>query len=331
MILLAGDVGGTNTRLLLAERIAAVTKVLFEKDYSSLDYADFYSVLRKFLRDSNVALPIDGACIGLAGPVEGETASVTNLPWVIEKQKLSDLLITPNVALMNDFVAVSHGVSLLEENDFITIQHGTKPRDRDHRLNSVIIGAGTGLGVSCKTWVDNHYHIVSSETGHTDFSPANELQAELLIWLQKKYAQVNLESLLSGRGFKTIYEFLRDVKNIPESYAIKAAIDSGNVAKTITDNALQHSDELCEKTLDCFVQIYGTAAGNAALNYYPVDEVYIAGGIAPKIKEKINSSLFLDAFNQKGLMTSNMKKISIKLITQDRVGLYGALSTLYKL
>ena len=328
-ILLAGDVGGTNTRLLLTEYAGEVSKVIFENDYASLEYAEFYDVLERFLQDSACSLPIDAACFGVAGPVKDNESSVTNLPWVIKAKKICDILNTSAVTLINDFVAVSYGVSVLEAKDVIDIQCAGTPTDANSHPTSVLIGAGTGLGVSCRLWANDHYQIISSEAGHTNFSPATHLQTELLMWLQKTYSYVSLESILSGRGFETIYTFLRDVKKIPESSVVRESMNSGNPAKIITDAALTHKDELCDKTLELFIQIYGSAAGNSALNYYSVDEVFIAGGIAPKIKQQINSRLFIDAFNQKGLMTSNMKKINIKLIMQDKVGLYGALSILY--
>jgi len=329
MTLLAGDVGGTNTRLLLVEYTGGVVNVLFEKDYASLAYVDFYEILRQFLQESNCPHQVDAACFGVAGPVKDNMARVTNLPWEIKTKDLCELLGTSTVSLINDFVAVSHGISVLKDQDVINIQRVNQSAAVNSHPTSVIMGAGTGLGVACRIWVHDHYHIVSSETGHTDFAPSTQLQTELLNWLQKTHTHVSLESLLSGRGFETIYSFLRDIKSISESLLIRESINAGNPAKVITDAALLQDDELCVATVELFVQIYGSAAGNAALHYYPVDEVLIAGGIAPKIKALLHSPLFIDAFNQKGLMTSNMQKIAIKLITQDRLGLHGALSTLY--
>lgn len=98
-------------------------------------------------------------------------------------------------------------------------------------------------------------------------------------------------------------------------------------AQVITEYALSSRDALCQKALECFIDIYGAAAGNAALSFYLVEEVYIAGGIATKIKDKLKEQRFRDAFTNKGLMSSNMKKIKIKikLIQQESIGLYGAL------
>ena len=329
MILLAGDVGGTNTRLLLVNYLAPVSNVLFEKDYVSSDFSDLYALLNKFIEEADSLYTIDAACFGVAGPVSNNEARVTNLPWIIKSQEIKGAFNISNVSLINDFVAVSQGVSLLKDKDVHTIQLGNYSEKNIIHPTSVIIGAGTGLGVACRTWVNDHYHIISSETGHTNFSPSSLLQTELLIWLQQTQAQVSLESVLSGRGFKTLYTFLRDIKKIPESAQIKESIDIGNPAQVITDAALMRDDELSVMTVELFVEIYGSAAGNSALNYYLVDEVLIAGGIAPKIKDLICSSLFINAFNQKGLMADNMQKIAIRLITQERLGLHGALSTLY--
>jgi len=326
MIILAGDIGGTNTRLLLAESNGAGINVLYRKDYASQEYADFYEVLLKFIEETNNLLLIDAVCIGVAGPVTGNQVSVTNLPWVIKEKIISDVLKAPNVKLINDFFAVSYGVGNLSEKDFILIQQGMQRSDEHVPLSSVVIGAGTGLGVSCRFWANDRYHIISSEMGHIGFAPENELQSRLLIWLQQKFTHVSLEELLSGRGFEVIYRFLHQETGIKESKEIREQFTRQNIAQVISNAALANSDELCVRTLQCFVEIYGAAAGNAALSYYPVGEVYIAGGIAPIIREKIQSSLFIEAFNGKAMMSSNMKKIAIKLIVQEDIGLYGALA-----
>ena len=137
---------------------------------------------------------------------------------------------------------------------------------------------------------------------------------------------MKLEMVLSGRGIVNIYHFLHQVCGVTESPKIKQAMLESEPAQVISEAALAGKDELCQKTLDCFVDIYGSAAGNAALNYYPVSQVYIAGGIAAKIKDQITGHRFIDAFINKGLMSANMEKITIKLVTEEKVGLYGAMS-----
>lgn len=323
MIFLAADVGGTNTRLILADYSGAHRTTLYEKKYPSEQYYDFYEIVALFLKESNITAPLDAACIAVAGPVKNAEASVTNLPWNITEKALKKILQTQKVKLINDFAAVSYGVSELKGDEVEIIQQG-KPAFESNP-SAVIIGAGTGLGVSHRVWIHDRYHVLTSEAGHTAFAPQDKLQTRLLNYMQKESAYVSLENVLSGRGFQHIYHFLQHELSLDESAEIKHLFEQQDPAQVITQAAMLKKDELCEKTVELFISIYGAAAGNAALYYYPVDEVYIAGGIAPKINLSLNSETFVSALTTKGLMSENMQILSVKLINQDAVGLSGAL------
>ena len=326
MRILAGDIGGTNTRLILAEAADKGRHILAENIYPSAEYSGLAQVIAQFLSENNQTALIDAACFAVAGPVKSGVVSVTNLPWVISEEILKDVLHTNTVNLINDFVAVSYGISELRDEDILFFQKGITVNNRLVNPSAAIIGAGTGLGVSHRVWLNGEYHVLPSEAGHTGFAPENDQQSGLLSWLQKKNTHVSLEMILSGKGLLTIYEYLRDVSALPESVETIEAMKRSDPAQVITGLALTNTDELCQKALDCFIDIYGAAAGNTALYYYPVDELYIAGGIAVKIKDRLQGRRFIDAFSNKGLMSSNMKELTIKLIVQDRVGLYGALA-----
>ena len=326
MKILAGDIGGTNTRLICADVSGNETRVLAENTYFSSDYSSLDQIIHRFLSEYNLLTAVNAACFAVAGPVKSGIAAVTNLPWVISEQELSKSFHIPYIKLVNDFVAVTYGLSELKDTDFLVLQQPIAKDEELHNPSAAIIGAGTGLGVSHRVWLNNQYHAFSSEAGHVGFAPENEQQSELLRWLQKKHGHVSLETLLSGKGLAIIYNFLRDIVGIQELQEILKAMTNGDPAQIITESAISGIDALCEKTLECFIDIYGSAAGNIALHYYPVDEVYIAGGIANKIKPLMSNQRFIKAFTNKGAMTSNMKGIYLKLITQEKVGLYGALS-----
>jgi glucokinase len=328
MLVLVGDIGGTQSRLLLAKVKGSDWELVTEQTYLSAEYQDLIQVIKTFLEQNNIISPIDAACFAVAGPVISGSASITNLPWLVNEKKLSDMLHTPRVKLINDFIAVAYGISELQDKDVLILQQGISEQKKNLPTDAVVIGAGTGLGVAHLAWLNDHYDAFSSEVGHAGFAPANKQQTELLTWLQKDHSHVSLEMVLSGRGLVNIYCFLHQVCGITESPKIKQAMLESEPAQVISEAALAGKDELCQKTLDCFVDIYGSAAGNAALNYYPVSHVYIAGGIAAKIKDQIISRRFIDAFINKGLMSANMEKITIKLITEEKVGLYGALTNI---
>lgn len=325
MHILSGDIGGTNARLIFAKFDANYSDIVAEKNYSSADFSDLIQLIDRFLSEHGITTPIDAACFAIAGPVEFGVATVTNLPWVISEQRLSQHLRTPRVKLINDLVAAAYGIAETQEADALMLQQGVAHDKALLNHDAVIIAAGTGFGVAHLVWLNDHYQAYSSETGHIGFAPENSQQNKLLAWLLKKHSHVSLEMLLSGRGLVTIYHFLHEVIGLAESSAINKAMLESDPAQVITENALIDNDLLCQKTLEMFIDIYGAAAGNAALQYYPIGTLYIAGGIAPKIKDKIMGQRFTDAFINKGLMSSNMKKITIKLLMQDKVNLHGAL------
>lgn len=322
MFVLAGDIGGTNARLICSEVTALGINTIAEVSYLSADYKQFYDVLDQFLTDINLDLTVGSACFAIAGPVETGEVSVTNLPWVISEKVLKNKLNTRHVKLINDFIAVAHGVITLEEKDFLIIQKG---EDSFHK-DAVVLGAGTGLGASHIVYRNNEYEPLASEAGQVSFSPQSARQCILMSWLWRTNQYISLESILSGQGLSLIYQFLHEVENIPESEEIYSQFSVADPAEVITKGALQGKDELCNKTLQMFINIYGAAASNIILHYYPVSTLYIAGGIAPKIKDKMIDGAFLKSFNNKGLMTSKMKKITIKLVCQEKAGLFGALA-----
>jgi len=319
---LAGDIGGTHTRLILAEYNANDRKILCEEHYLSVDYTDLSKIITDFLTKNKINTEINSACFAVAGPVKSGEASITNLPWVINENQLGREFNIAKVKLINDFIAVAYGIFELDKSDFMVLQNGEKSDNKD----AAVVGAGTGLGAAHLVWQGDHYQAVSSEAGHAGFAPENQLQCELLTWMLQKHSHVSLEFLLSGKGLHRIYRFLHEVKHVAESPAIHEEMKKVGAAQLITGYALSEKDELCQQTLAIFIDIYAAAAGNIILHYYPLTTLYIGGGIAPKIKNKMQGQRFIDAFTNKAAMTSNMEKITVKLICQDKVGLYGALS-----
>jgi len=324
-MILAADVGGTNIRFILSEFTGKKESGCVEKSYLSTDFDDFYQCMSYFLSENKTSNPIQSACFAVAGPLDKGCVQVTNLPWEINESTLKNKFNISNVKIINDFYAVAFGISELKQTDFITVYKG-KSTEEIINKDAAIIGAGTGLGVSHRVWRDDCFQVFSSEAGHVGFAPENQEQIGLLIWMQKKYSHVSLEQVLSGGGIKIIYNFFKQSRAFSESPAVHKAMKKNDSAQVITQYALQEKDELCIKSLDCFIDIYGSAAGNVVLHYYPVSEIYIAGGIATKIKNKMLSQRFIDAFLNKGKMRSVLEKMDVKLVNQEKVGLYGALA-----
>lgn len=323
--LLAGDIGGTTSRLLLAERTGGARRVLAERHFDSRRYAGLIDVVREFLGGQPHAT-VDAVCLAVAGPVRhsarGQTVRVTNLPWDMASAELGRAIDTPRVQLLNDFEAVGYGIEQLGERDMIVVQDG-EPEPHGPRA---VLGAGTGLGQAILVWQGDRYAVVPTEGGHADFGPTDPLQLELARWLIRRNGRASYEQILSGAGLVRVYEFVRERGLIPEAPAVAEAMQAGDPAAAVSQAALDGGDPLAQASLDLFVRVYGAQAGNLALAAGATGGVYVAGGIAPRILAKLRDGVFLSAFRAKGRMAELMERIPLRIIVAPDAGLRGALA-----
>lgn len=316
-MILAGDIGGTNTRLALFEASDGHMTLVDQNDYASREYDDLLPLVKTFLASYlEQGKAIDAACFAVAGPVTGDTAKVTNLPWVLNEDQLAAALQIPVCKLINDFQGTACGIDQLPETDLVTLQEG-KPEIHGTR---VILGPGTGLGVGMAIWQAGEYNSLASEGGHVDFAPCNGEQQALLTYWQAQLGRVSYESLLSGKGLARIYTFLHDQeKDTPEAELLEEA----DPAAAITAAAMA-GDKLADRSLHLFADILAAQAGNLALTCLARGGVYLAGGIAPKIIRYLQSGQFNLMFCQKSPMDKLLTTIPVKVIMNTRVGLLGA-------
>lgn len=332
MRLLAGDIGGTNTRLMAAEYISGNLNILHESSYNSQDYISLLHVIYDFyLQLGADQQSFDAACFAVAGPVRDQCAKITNLPWYLEALVLSETLGIAKCSLINDFEAVGISLEVLDEDDFVTLQTG-EPIDKGVRL---LVGAGTGFGVATQVWQDGQYITLPSEAGHTDFAPRDELQMELLVYLKQQSRQVCIEKVLSGDGLVRIYEFLceRELsgrepsdegESEPDEEIMKAKA-RGNAASLISQRALDNKNSIEGRALDCFVRVYAAQTANLALATMATGGVYIAGGIAPKIRERLEERVFNEVFCENPNMSSLLKQFRLSMVVNPNPGLLGAM------
>jgi glucokinase len=257
--LLAGDIGGTKT-LLQVFNADQERAPLLCKSYPSADFAGLAQIVEVFLQEAGTQ-DVSSACLALAGPVAGRKAKLTNLPWEVDADLLAARFHLSHVALINDFEAIGFGIAALEADDLITLQQGT-PQARGTRI---VVGAGTGLGVAWLSWADDGYAVHPSEGGHIDFAPVNELQYELLKYLQQRHGHVSYERIVSGPGLVAIFEFLRDCKCVTPSPELNAAMSNGDAAAAIAGFAIAKRENIALQSLEIFIQIYGAFVGNVAL------------------------------------------------------------------
>jgi glucokinase len=282
-------------------------------------------VLRNFLDEPKVAgmgQNPAAACFAVAGPITEQSASLTNLPWLMKAADIAREFSIPSVKLINDFAAVALSVEILSTSDLVTLQAG-RPYAGELR---VAVGAGTGMGGAWLVWHRDRYIPLPSEAGHTDFAPADELQDQLLQYLRKKFGHVSIERVLSGPGLTNIFNFLSDFQGVDPVIAagliqVHLGVDG---AAQVADLAFKHKHPIAVKAMNLFVDIYGAYAGNLALAGLSRGGVYVAGGIAPKIIDKLREGGFMKAFCDKGRFSALMGEIPVHVVMNPKAGLMGA-------
>jgi glucokinase len=317
-MILAGDVGGTKVHLALYDFINGKLQYTRDERYPAKNYSGLIEIVKEFLGADKVT----AACFGVPGPVRNGRLRLTNLPWTLDSHELSASLDVEHVFLINDLEANGYGVAELSADQIYTLSEG----DPGQIGNRALIAAGTGLGEGILAWNGRIHVPYPSEGGHTDYGPRNEDEIDLLRFLQQKYnGRVSYERVISGMGMTNIYEFLREVRGMDEpkwlAERIAAAHDPNSV---ITEMALSAKSEICEKAMDMFVSAYGAEAGNLALKVLSVGGLYVGGGIAPRILEKIKDGTFMKSFVDKGRLSQLLINMPVRIILESRAALLGA-------
>jgi glucokinase len=316
-MILAGDVGGTKVHLALFDFTDGNLKHARDKVFPAKEYSGLEEIVKEFV----VSEKVTAACFGVPGPVREGRLRLTNLPWTLDSKELAQDLKIDYVFLINDLQANGFGIAELGADQIYTLSEG----DARQVGNRALISAGTGLGEAFLIWDGRDYVPYPSEGGHSDFAPRDEDEIDLLRFLRQKYnGRISFERVVSGQGLTNIYEFLRDVRGLEEPAWLADRIRQEDPNAVITESAQKAKSQLCEKTVDMFVSAYGAEAGNLALKILSVGGLYVGGGIAPRILEKLKDGTFMKAFTDKGRLSQLLVNIPVRVILESRTALIGA-------
>jgi glucokinase len=316
-MLLAGDVGGTKIFLGLFARNGARPEAIEIRSYRTLDFPDLGAVSLHFLREiSTDPHDIEAAAFGVAGPITGARAHLTNVPWIVDLDALRRDMGIARAYLLNDLEALAWSVPVLTS-DEIEVVHEGRP---DAGGNVALIAAGTGLGIALLPKVDGRLVPRASEGGHVDFAPRTVDERALAEALTREYGRVDIERVVSGPGLANIHRILHPhqcvtLTPMPASHDLPAAVSRA---------ALEAGCASCIRSLECFVSAYGASAGNLALTVLATGGVYLGGGIAPRILPALRWPCFMQSFFDKSPMEALISRVPVKVILNPRAGLLGA-------
>ena len=315
---LVADVGGTNARFGLVlgpARCVEHVQVLPTADHPSLQHAT-----HQYLAGVGaLGTQVREAAIGIANPVLGDRIAMTNHDWSFSIREMQAAMGWTRFVVMNDFAALAHALPLLPADELQAVGGGT-PRPHAPRL---LIGPGTGLGVSALVPTGAQHKAIEGEGGHVSFAPVSDEEVALLAFMRGRFERVSAERLLSGSGLSYIHAF---VSGQPSARDLD--VDALRHPGEITAGALAGTNAHDVRAVDLFCALLGTVASDFALMLGAMGGVFIGGGIVPRLGDYFARSPFRARFEDKGRFAHYLADIPVHVIHSPQPALIGLAAAL---
>ena len=304
---LLADIGGTNTRVALADRGILVPGSI--RHYRNADFESLEPVLRRYLAETETGRP-DAACLAMAGPVREGRGTLTNLDWALDTEVLAAATGARTVALLNDLQAQGHALGHLPSSALQTVIPGPPPHLSAAQL---VIGVGTGFNAAPVFNTRAGRYVPPSEAGHAGMPVRDDDARRLAAFVAERHGFAAVEEVLSGRGLATIHDWL----------ALQAGAPTGATSQTVMAD-LQRGTPLAIDAVRWFVRLLGHVAGDLALTLLPFGGVFLVGGMARAVAPYLAHSGFVEGFRDKGRFASFMDQFAVTVISDDDAALIGS-------
>ncbi|WP_339107214.1 ROK family protein [Thioclava sp. GXIMD4216] len=304
---LLADIGGTNTRVALAQGSTLVPASVAR--FPNKGRAALEEILTEYMvaeRVSNLA----GVCVAVAGPVsvDGQDARMTNLDWTIRASALQATTGAAHVSILNDLQAQGHALSGLAPEALRMVLPGAPAPKGAAQL---VVGIGTGFNAAPVHHAPQGYVVVpASECGHITLPLRSELHIEIKRYFERKHRFASVEHACAGRGLERIYAFVTGQED--------ATVDGKEIL-----SLMQSEDRDALKAAEIFTTLLGGVLGDLALTHLPFGGIYLIGGAARAIEPWLERFNFQQAFKDKGSFSDYMERFSIHVVEDDYAALAG--------
>lgn len=296
------DIGGTNARFAVLDEAGEIKQV---KIYSVRENPTLIGALLDYNKTQCQDYKIVALALAVAGPVLGDVVSLTNSDWVCDKQQIMKEFATDQVSILNDFEAVAMALIDLQPSEVQTIQVGEK----SSRHPMIVMGPGTGLGVAALKPIlsTGGFEPITTESGHTRYSPANERERNLIGFLSRSLNFVRAEDLISGPGLVNLYQANCHLVSQTPKQCVPADVVQW----------AREGDNLCKQVIDDFAAIFGSFASQIALSYNALGGIYLTGGVLEKMGTDFDQKRFLERFATNPTMAGLLNRIPVVRVMAD--------------
>ena len=309
MNILAGDIGGTNSRLAIYDVGPRGMQLDIQQTFPSAEFGSLTEIVSHFLEQCRATCEV--VCLGLPGPVTTDRViQLTNLPWEVDHERIRKASGASKVALINDVEASAVGVQELRTEDVDRLHEGQP----DPSGNRAVISVGTGLGVAGLMAGGRAF---ATEAGHATFSPRDDSDFKLLGALEREFGHVSWERVASGPALPRIHAHLA-AEGVP-------ALDAPEIVRRYAE------DGTCKRAVDTFCRYLGAVAGDIALTLMATGGVYFCGGVAPRVLDETGADPVLESFFDKGRMRRVLERVPVYLVRDGNLALKGAAHTALRL
>ena len=309
MTAILADIGGTNTRVALADgnqvRPNSVAK------FANAEFDSLEPILIRYLKEAGIGA-VEGACVAAAGPVRQGVAEMTNLSWIIDHALLTRATGARHVAILNDLQAQGQALGHIAPEFLRPIV--AAPAVPNAAM--LVVGLGTGVNAAPVHNTPWGRVVPPSECGHISMPIRNDADLRLARFVETygehAHGFAGVEDVLAGRGIEHLYAFVTQEAGalVPlKSAEIMAALVAGAPHAVATARL--------------YTRILGSNLGDLALIHLPYGGIFLIGGMSRAMTPYLAEMGLAQAIRDKGRFGDFLRAFPVWVVEDDFAALTG--------